>query len=190
MKRPVRAASIFVLALALSSAAGAEEQADGVPARSFTALQPLLTPGERLIIRDGSGRTTHGRLVSLSGDELEIKRRRWNLRTERRAWTEGTVERIQHEDSTWEGKALGAAIGVAVLAIMNPLRRIETDACNALCAPFIVAAVPVGATIGGAIDGSINDTLYEPRVVSRFGTAPASGLRPGIVLSYRLSLAR
>ena len=51
MKRRVRAASIFVLALALSSAAAAEEQAESVPARSFTALQPLLTPGERLIVR-------------------------------------------------------------------------------------------------------------------------------------------
>jgi hypothetical protein len=190
MQRRVRAASIFVLALALSSAAGAEEQAESVPARSFTALQPLLTPGERLIIRDSSGRKTHGRFVSLSGDELEIKRRRWNFRTERRAWTEGTVERIQHEDSRWEGKALGAAIGVAVLAIINPLRRIETDRCNALCAPFIVAAVPVGTMIGEAIDGSINDTLYESRFVSRFVVARPASPRPGVVFAYRLSLAR
>ena len=190
MKRRARSASLFVLALALSSAAAAEEQAESAPARSFTALQPLLTPGERLIVPDSSGRKTHGRFASLSGDELEIKRRRWNFRTERRAWTEGTVERIQHEDSRWEGKALGAAIGVAALAIMNPFRRIETDRCNALCAPFIVAAVPVATMIGGAIDGSINDTLYESRFVSRFAIAPAAGLHPGVVLSYRLSLAR
>ncbi len=118
MKRHVRAASIFVLALALSSAAGADEQAESVPARSFTALQPLLIPGERLIVRDNSGRKTHGRFVSLSGYELEIKRRRWNFRTERRTWTEGTVERIQHEDSRWEGGAIGAAVGLAVAVIL------------------------------------------------------------------------
>ena len=184
MKRPVRAASIFVLALALSSAAGAEEQADSVPARSFTALQPLLTPGERLIIRDGSGRKTHGRLVSLSGDELEIKRRRWNLRTERRAWMEGTVERIQHEDSRWEGGVVGAAVGLAAVVIMVKSR------CDERCLPFAGTGVPLGALIGSAIDGSINQTLYASPFGSRFSIAPASGLHPGVVLSYRLSLAR
>ena len=184
MKRRVRPASIFVLALALSSAAAAEEQVEGNPARSFSALQPWLTPGERLIVRDSSGRKTHWRFVSLSGDELETKRRRWNFRTERRTWTEGTVERIQQEDSRWEGGAIGAAVGVAAAVII-------TKRCGDwLCLPFVEAAVPVGIAIGEAIDGSINLTLYESPVVSRFGTAPAPGLHPRVVLSYRLSLAR
>lgn len=185
MKRRVRPASIFVLALALSSAAAAEEQAEGLPARSFSALQPWLTPGERLIVRDGSGRKTHWRFVSLSGDELEIKRRRWNFRTERRTWTEGTVERIQHEDSRLEGGAIGAAVGIAGAVIIAKSPR-----CDLQCLPFVVAAVPVGMLIGEAIDGSINFTLYESPVVSRFGIAPAPGLHRGVVLSYRLSLAR
>src|SRR5436190_17717818 len=103
MNRRLRTASIFVLVLAFSSAAAAEEQPERLPAASFSALKPSLTPGERLIVRDSSGRTTHGRFVSLTGDELEINRRRWNFRTERRTWTEGTVKRIQHEDSRWEG---------------------------------------------------------------------------------------
>jgi len=184
MKRRVRPASIFVLALALSSAAAAEEQVEGNPARSFSALQPWLTPGERLIVRDSSGRKTHWRFVSLSGDELETKRRRWNFRTERRAWTEGTVERIQHEDSRWEGGAIGAAVGVAAAVI------IAKRCGDWLCLPFVEAAVPVGGLIGEAIDGSINLTLYESPVVSRFGIAPAPGLHPRVVLSYRLSLAR
>jgi hypothetical protein len=186
MKRHVRAASIFVLALTLSSAAAAEQQADSLPARSFTALQPLLVPGERLIVRDSSGRQTHGRLVSLSGDELEIKSRRWNFRTERRTWREGTVERIQHEDSTWKGGgAIGTAAGVAVATIL-----IKAPRCDLRCLPFVVAAVPLGRLIGEAIDGSINLTLYESPFVSRIGIAPAPGLHPGVVLSYRLSLAR
>jgi hypothetical protein len=185
MKRHVRAASFFVLALALSSAAGADEQAESVPARSFTALQPLLIPGERLIVRDNSGRKTHGRFVSLSGDELEIKRRRWNFRTERRTWTEGTVEQIQHEDSRWEGGAIGAAVGVAVAAIL-----MRAPQCDERCLPLVAVAVPIGIKIGEAVDGSMNLTLYESRFVSRFRIAPAPGLHPGVVLSYRLSLAR
>jgi hypothetical protein len=190
MKRRGCAASIFVIALALSSAVAAEEQAESAPARSFTALQPLLTPGTPLIVRDSSGRKMHGRFVSLSGGELEIKRRRWNFRTEHRTWTEGTVERIQHEDSRWEGGALGAAVGVAAIVIFKPVSRVVAGGCNVLCVPFAVAAAPVGTMIGEAIDGSINHTLYESPFVSRFGIAPAPGLHRGVVLSYRLSLAR
>jgi len=185
MKRRVRAAAIFVLVLAFSSAAAAEEQAEGLPARSFSALQPWLTPGERLIVRDSSGRKTHWRFVSLSGDELEMKRRRWNFRSERRTWAEGTVQRIEHADSRLEGGAIGAAIGVAAAVIITKSPR-----CDERCLPFIVAAVPVGMVIGEAIDGSINLTLYESPFMSRFGIAPAPGLHPGVVLSYRLSLAR
>ena len=185
MKRRVRPASIFVLALALSSAAAAAEQAEGLPARSFSALQPWLTPGERLIVRDSSGRKTHWRFVSLSGDELEMKRRRWNFRSERRTWAEGTVRRIEHEDSRLEGGAIGAAVGIAAAVIIAKSPR-----CDLRCLPFIEAAVPVGMLIGEAIDDSINLTLYESPVVSRFGIAPAPGLHPGVVLSYRLSLGR
>jgi hypothetical protein len=184
MKRRVRAASIFVLVLAFSSAVAAEEQAEGLPGRSFSALQPWLTRGERLIVRDSSGRKTHGRFVSLSGDELEIKRRRWNFRTERRTWTEGTVERIQHEDSRWEGGVVGAAVGLAAVVIMVKSR------CDERCLPFAGTGVQIGALIGSAIDGSINQTLYASPFVSRFSVAPASELHPGVVLSYRLSLAR
>jgi hypothetical protein len=185
MKRRVHSASIFVLALALSSAATADEQAESVPARSFTALQPLLIPGERLTVRDNSGRKTHGRFVSLSGDELEIERRRWNFRTERRTWTEGTVEQIQHEDSRWEGGAIGAAVGVGVAAIL-----IRAPRCDERCLPLVAGAVPIGIKIGEAVDGSMNLMLYESPFVSRFRIAPAPGLHAGLVLSYRLSLAR
>ena len=185
MKRRVRAASIFVLVLAFSSAAAAEEHAQSLPARSFSALQPWLTPGERLIVRDSSGRKTHWRFVSLSGDELGMMRRRWNFRSERRTWTEGAVQRIEHEDSRLEGGATGAAAGFAAAVIMTKSPR-----CAWKCAPFVFAAVPVGMLIGEAIDGSINLTLYESPLVSRFGIAPARMLHPGVVLSYRLSHPR
>jgi hypothetical protein len=185
MNRRVLAASIFVLVLAFSSAAAAEEQAEWLPTRSFSALQSWLTPGERLIVRDSSGRKTHWRFVSLSGDELEMKRRRWNFRSERRTWAEGTVQRIEHEDSRLEGGAIGAAVGAATAVIMTKSPR-----CDERCLPFILAAMPVGIVIGEAVDGSINLTLYEAPLVSRFAIAPAPGLRPGVVLSYRLPLAR
>jgi hypothetical protein len=185
MKHRVGATAILVLALAFPSAAAAEEQAEGLPARSFSALQRWLTPGERLIVRDKSGRKTHWRFVSLSGSELEMKRRRWNFRSERRTWAEAAVQRIEHEDSRLEGGAIGTAVGVAAAVIMAKSPR-----CDLRCLPFIAVAVPVGMVIGEAIDGSINLTLYESPSLSRFGIAPAPGRRPGVVLSYRLSLAR
>ena len=185
MKRRVRAAAIFVLVLAFSSAAAAEEQAEGLPARSFSALQPWLTPGERLIVRDSSGRKTHWRFVSLSGEELEMKRRRWNFRSERRTWAEATVQRIEHEDSRLEGGAIGAAVGVAAAVIIT-----KSPSCGLRCLPFMVAAVPVGMVIGEAIDGSINLTLYESPLVSRLAIGPAPRLHRGVVLSFQLSLAR
>ena len=116
---------------------------------------------------------------------VEMKRRRGNLRSERRTWAEGTVQRIEHEDSRWEGGALGAAVGAAAAVFITKSPR-----CDERCLPFIVAAVPVGMVIGEAIDGSINLTLYESPLVNRFGIAPAPGLHPGVILSYRLSLAR
>jgi hypothetical protein len=185
MKQRLCAATILVLALALSSAAAAEEQADGLPARSFSDLQRWLTEGERLIVRDSSGSKTHWRVVSLSGDKLEMKRSRWNLRTERRTWTEATVQEIQHEDSKWEGAVIGAAIGLAADVIM-----LKSPKCDLYCAPFVFAAMPLGMLIGRAIDGSINLTLYESPVVSRFPIELARPRQRGIVLSYQLSLDR
>ena len=184
MKR-IPAAAIFVLVLAFLSAAAAEGQAQGLPARSFSELQPWLAPRDRLIVRDSSGKKTHWRFVSLSGNELQMERRRWNFRSERRTWAEGIVQRIEHEDSRLEGGAIGAAVGVAAAVIIAKSPR-----CDERCLPFFVAAVPVGMVIGEAIDGSINLTLYESPLVSRFGIAPAPRLHPGVVLSYRLSLAR
>ena len=185
MKQSVRAAAFFVIVLALSSAAAAGQQVENLPVRSFNALQPWLTEGERLIVRDSSGKKTHWRFVSLSGSELELKRRRWNFRSDRRTWAEAAVQRIEHEDSRLEGGVIGTAVGVAAAVMIAKSPR-----CNLECLPFMVGAVPVGMVIGEAIDGSINLTLYESPLARRVGVMPAPGHHPGVVLSYRLSLAR
>jgi len=184
MKLRLRAAAIFVLVLAFSSAAAAEQDGS-LPARSFSALQPWLTPGERLIVRDSSGRKTHWRFVAFSGNQLEMKRPRWNFRSERRTWAEAAVQRIEHEDSRVEGGAIGAALGFAAAVLLA-----KSQTCDERCLPLLVGAVPVGMLIGKAIDGSINLTLYESPLAGRVGIGPAPGLHPRAVLSYRLSLAR
>jgi len=131
MKLGVRPVAILVFVLAVSSVARAEEPFDVPPASSFNALQQLLTSGEHLIVRDSSGQTTKGRFVSLSGGELEIVRRRWNFRTERRTWREDAVARIQHEDPTWDGGALGAAVGVAIVVFL-----VKSPSCDMRLRPL------------------------------------------------------
>jgi hypothetical protein len=179
MTRYRSATAVFVLSLALSSSAIAEQQGGGVPAQSFTALQPLLIPGERLIIRDTSGKKTSGRFVSLSGDELVLARRRWNFRKEQRTWTEGIIREIQHKDSTWNGNVIGGAVGVIAVVAMA-----KSPQCDFECLPFAAAAVPVGMLIGDVIDGSRNRTVYKSQI-RRVTAAPLIGRRQaGVALSY------
>lgn len=130
------------------------------PVQSFAGLQRLLTPGERLVVRDKAGKTTKGRLVSLTAGELQIRRRRWNFRTERKTWKEASVRRIQHEDSGWNGSLIGAGVGVAAI-----VTALKLPVCNRpddlRCLPVAATGVQVGALVGNAVDKSVNRTVYE-----------------------------
>lgn len=184
MKPGVRVVPIFVLVLAFSSAIAAAQQQTGMPVDAFDSLQSLLTPNERLIVRDRSGKKIKGRLVSLSSDTLEITRRRWNWRTEQRTWKEDQVVRIEHQDSAWNGEALGAAAGLATLVFM-----VKSPSCSWACLPWAVAAVPMGMGIGGAIDLATNRTLFEAPV-TRSSTVPSTGhISARLAISYRWSFA-
>ena len=188
MRRRVRVPSIFVLALALSSAATAEEQADGVPAHSFSELRTVLTSGERLIVRDSTGRDIEGLFGSLSGNELEITHKKsWDFRsgvdrTEQLVFSEGAVVRIQRKDPTWDGSVIGGVIGVLAIVIMVKAQ------CSEICLPFLPAAVPAGWLIGEAIDGSINRTVYELSPVVGRVVPPLGGPHHRLALSYRFSI--
>src|SRR5262249_53056527 len=161
--------------------ARADDRFDGPPVNSFSALQSLLISGDHLIVRDSSGRTTKGRFVSLSGGQLEIIRRRWNFRTERRSWREDAVARIKHEDPTWDGGILRAAVGVAAVVLL-----VKSPSCDMRCLPFAAAAVPVGMWIGDSIDGSINRTVYESLAAPRVTVlSPPGTPRARVSLSYR-----
>ena len=173
----VHAAFIFVFALSLSSAAAEESQS--APATSFSALHSLLAPREQLIVRDNLGKTVKGRLVAISDSSLEVARRRWNFRTERRTWTEGSVARIQRLDSTWDGGAIGGAIGVVLVVIMA-----KSPGCGWQCLPFAGTAVPLGFFIGGAVDGSRNATLYESPGARRSSAAPAGTVRASMAVGW------
>jgi hypothetical protein len=61
-------------------------------------------------LADGSSKS--GKVMSLSGDRIEIRRRRWNWRSEQLTFAAGAVRRIEHRDSTWNGGLLGVGAGV------------------------------------------------------------------------------
>ena len=110
---------------------------------SFEALPLTLKVGQRIIVREESGRTTRGKVVSISDDQVvigDVFVRRWsNLwsrpRREEHAVGSASVTRIDTVDSVWNGAVIGAAVGVGTLASRAP-RFLWTVFCekeNELC---------------------------------------------------------
>ncbi len=104
---------IVVLTLGLlvvSSSDGTAQPA----AQSFGDLSETVKPGMTVVVGldDGSRRT--GKVFSISGDRIEIRRRRWNWRSEQLTFAARSVRRIENRDSTWNGKLLGVGAGALV----------------------------------------------------------------------------
>ena len=127
------------------------------PATSFAGLQPLVKVGQTLNVSDDQGRVTRGKLVSISGGQLRIRRPRFFLGTEARTFSERSVTRIGLKDSSWNGALLGAVAGVGLS--FSLLHNCD-DRCLLLAtaAPFIVIG---GAGTGIAIDDSHTRVVYE-----------------------------
>lgn len=149
---------VLLAALALTANSAAAQ----TPAQSFADLQPTVKFGQRLIVKGEDGRTTKGRLVSITGNQLEIRRTRWFFREERRTFTEDSVQRIENRDSTWNGSLIGAGVGGLVMFV-----SLEVPACNQpddwSCMPLLLSPI-AGWVVGDAIDGAINRPVFvSPR---------------------------
>ena len=55
------------------------------PVQSFGRLSALIRPGTAIVVDLEGGRSISGKVVSVAGDRLELRRRRWNFRSERLA---------------------------------------------------------------------------------------------------------
>jgi hypothetical protein len=153
-------------------------------ATSFNELAATLTSGQDLIVHSGAGRGFHGRLASITGDQIELERIRW-FRRQRRTFTESEVFRIDEQDSTWDGKGKGAAFG-----LLTVIALVKLPACNTpdnfTCLMPDVLAIPVGMMIGDAIDRSVNRAVFQAssHLVARLSPVAGHG-RSGLALTLR-----
>ena len=137
------------------------------PAASFANLGPLVTTGQQVVVRDADGRKFIGEVVSLTGNQLEVERRRW-FRRERRLFTEESTRRIEHRDSTANGVLIGAGVGALAALVACKTNR---DPDNWSCLGWLSAPVPA-ALIGGAMDGARNRPLYISPSTARLTVMP------------------
>ena len=103
----------------------------------------------------GGTRVT-GKVVSISGDQLVISRRRALFRSEELAFTEDVVRSIRIVDSEWNGLLLGAAPGIA-LFFVSCSGADASEYCG--FGPSVVAGI--GMLVGGAIDELMTQPVYE-----------------------------
>ena len=145
------------------------------PVQSFTELQPLLKPGQTVFITDSKGDETKGRVVSILGNQIEIKSGRVQL-----TFTEDSVRRIQKDDSTWNGILIGGGIGFLLGAWA--LKECDDEAC---LTPGIGALL--GVLVGETIDGGTHRTLFVSPNKTRVSIAPLLGRnRFGLAATIRL----
>jgi len=176
----------FLLLAALVLAAN--DAAAQAPVQSFADLQPLVKPGQQVIVWGDDGRKTTGRVVSLAGNQLEIRRqRRFRFRQERLVLTEGSVGRIEHRDSTWNGALLGAGVGVLMTVLVCKTENYySADPLLRSCLLWISLGPLGGGLVGGAIDGAINRPLYVSAGGSRITLLPLLGRqRAGLAAAIR-----
>jgi hypothetical protein len=117
-----------------------------------------VTPGASVVVRLDDGRSISGTVASLSGDQIEIRRRRWFFRSERLSLPEASVRRIEERDSTWNGTAAGVAAGALVAWIK--CRDPRTEEAAWMCLAWVPMSPVVGGLVGAAIDRSVRRPLY------------------------------
>ena len=183
MKMATNIGGRFLLLAALVLAAN--EAAAQAPVQSFADLQPLVKPGQQVIVWGDDGRKTIGRVVSLAGNQLEIQRRRL-FRGERRVFTEQSVGRIENHDSDWNGSLIG--VGIGILTALTAARL--SDGCGEhylnFCDYVAILSTPAGYVVGSSIDGAINRTLYVSPGRTRVTLLPLLGReRAGLAAAIR-----
>jgi len=113
----------WLAALASSDRPGAADTASETPevqaaTASFEALPALLTPGQKVNVRNTAGRATRGKVVSISDNQLVIARRRGPFAFFRRpedvTFAVDVVGKIDIVDSTWDGAAIGTAAAIGL----------------------------------------------------------------------------
>ena len=176
-------ASVAVVALA----SGAANAAAQTPAHSFAELSPSLKVGEYVYVTDEQGILRMGTVASLTGDRLEIDgvqhprsfiaKLFWvpvGSPVKRYILTEDSVRRIQKDDSPWNGRLIGGAVG-GVLLGWSCSGAAHSEGCPGAGGAAIIGAA-LGAWLGDRIDDLIPTSIYVAS--RRAALSIASALTP------------
>jgi hypothetical protein len=186
----VRTGTFLVVAILLLSPI---TTADALAQYAFETLPQMLEVGQEVKVRDETGRTTRGRVVSISDKGLIVARRQYPFPQFRprkeETFAKGAIERIDKVDSAWNGAAIGAGISAAVL--IPPIWLNDSASRGNQIGVYVLVTAPLliasSAAAGGAIDSLFNETVYEPRSEPlRIAIAPLLERdRKGVVLQLR-----
>jgi hypothetical protein len=148
---------------------------------SFTERPRVLELGQRAIVREDDGRVSRGNVVLLDDHRIAIQWRRWIFAKGERTLTSATVESIQVQDSEWNGSLAGAGVGFLVGWLLVD-RQCGPDLCFSPVGRYL--GTWIGFGVGGAIDRSINQTVYASSRGSRVSVVPLlGGNRAGVMVS-------
>ena len=121
--------SVFAIAFVLTAGTVAAQTV--APVQSFRDLQPVVTSGQEVIVWQNDGRKTRGRVVSLSGDKLELRRPPRFIGRERHdVYVESAVTRIEVRDSTLNGGLIGLGLGLLVAVVATKTEDLNDDEAN------------------------------------------------------------
>ena len=127
--------------------------------QSFGNLPQTVQPGMAVVVDLADGSSRSGKVLSLSDDRIEIRRQRWNWRSEQLTFDIASVRRIEHRDSTWNGELLGVGAGVLAAWVRcktaGPAYGLDLG-----CLGWSVFAPISGGVAGHIIDRSHRRVLY------------------------------
>ena len=166
-----RMAREFVFAIAFVLIAGTVAAQMVTPVQSFADLQPLVTSGQEVTVWQNDGRKVRGRVVSLSGDKLELRRPpRFFGRGRQDVYVESATTRIEARDSTVNGELIGVGLGLLVSVVAYRTADLNDDDMPEL--PYVVLSPLAGWFIGEAIDRAINRSLFVSPSAKRVAVRP------------------
>jgi hypothetical protein len=150
------------------------------PSNSFEALPLVFGVGQEVKVRDEAGRTTRGKVVSISDNQLVVVRARVE-----QAFAKEAVRSIDIVDSPWNGALIGAVGSAALLGAW--VKNCESGECvQGRMFPAVIGNL-AGILVGGLIDERITKRVYEHQPpTSRVTISPMLGReRIGLVARMR-----
>jgi hypothetical protein len=177
-----------VVMVGLASAFWATTPVAAQQVSSFEQLQLLVKPGDTILVTDGAGATTKGKIESLTPESLRL-----SVKKTVREFSRGDTRLIRQwrQDSLGNGALIGAVSGAGFGVFMAIMCGIGEGGCgNGTSALLIGMFTGAGTGVGVGVDALIisRHTLYKSpgtAGLDRFRVKPLiSGDRKGAAVSF------